>query len=313
MRCRNPCFKIKQVRTGILFVLLSLVFLTGCGQGLSDAAKTQAKAVKQDLNSTRNFIETQKKKYESLSGAPDFSAMAEYAAREKWDAAFANATATLTRAQAVYDKGLKVTIKQDKPEGETQALAQIKQVNSVIREAKNQAKTPFERASRIKAAMTGTRAMEASALSYADTILSKLQSLEQGPVAKAKEKFPGSEAKITARFAPFSKMADDTRTNTDIVKTQYTAHTAGNADYAAFVTAADAIGNAKETLSTDGPKFEKDLDQLYQSYTKILEDMKVDYSVTINRESWDERSDSYTPGIFVYSVQVSPMVFQALT
>ena len=117
-----------------------------------------------------------------LSASPDFSDMAEYAAREKWDTAFANAAATLTRAREVYDKGLKVTIQQDKPEDDARAQAQIKQVNSVIREAKDQAKRPFERAGRIKAAMTGTRAMETAALAWADTILSKVQSLEQGPV-----------------------------------------------------------------------------------------------------------------------------------
>ena len=313
MRHRNSCFKTERIYTGLIFFLLSLVFLTGCGQGLSDATKTQAKAVKQDLKSTQDFIEAQKKKYGSLSASPDFSAMTGYAAREKWDTAFDNATATLTRAQEVYDKGLKITIKQGKPEGEVQAQIQIKQVNSVIREAKAQAKEPFMRAGRIKAAMTGARAMETSALASADTILSKVQRLEQGPVAKAKEKFPASEAKITARFAPFSKMAEDTTANTDIVKFQYKAHTAGNADYAAFVTAADAVEQAKATLSKDGPIFEKALDQLYQSYTKILEDMKVEHFVTIYRESWDERSDAYNPRIFPYTVQVSPAVFQALT
>jgi len=313
MRRRNPCFKTEKIYTGLGFILLALVFLTGCGQGLSDATKTRAKAVKQDLKSTRDFIEAQKKKYDSLSASPDFSAMAAYAAREKWDTAFANATATLARAQAVYDKGLNLTIKQDKPEGEAQANVQIKQVNSVIQEAKNQAKSPFERVSRIKAAMTEPRAMETSALASADTILSKVQSLEQGPVAKAKEKFPGSAAKIMARFAPFSKMADDTKADTDIVKAQYQAHTAGNADYAAFVTAADAIEQANATLSKDGPKFEKDLDQLYQSYTKILEDMKVDYYVTIKRESWDDRSDYYNPAVASFVRQVSFATFQALT
>lgn len=313
MRGRIPCVKTEPIFTSVVLVLLALVFLTGCGQGLPDATKTQAKAVKQNLKVTQDFIEAQKKKYDRLSASPDFSAMAEYAAREKWNTAFANAGVTLTRAQKVYDKGLKVTIKQDKPEGEAQALAQVKQVNSVIREAKKQATAPFKRVSRIKSAMTGAQAMQKSALASADTILSKVQSLEQDPVVQAKEKFPGSEAKITARFAPFSKMADDTKANTDIVKSQYKAHTAGSADYAAFVTAADAIEQAKKTLSKDGPKFEKDLDRLYQSYTKILEDMKVEYYVNIHRESWDERSDYYNPGIFVYAAQVSPAVFQALT
>ena len=313
MKGRTPCVKIEQIFTSVVLVLLALVFLTGCGQGLSDAAKTQAKSVKQDLKSTQAFIDSQKKKYDRLSASPQFSAMAEYAAKEKWDMAFANAGATLIRAQKVYDKGLKVTLKQNKPEGEAQALVQIKQVNSVIREAKDQAISPFKRASRIKAAMTGAEAMEKSALASADTIVSKVQRLAQGPVVKAKETFPDSEAKIRARFAPFSKMADDTTANTDIVKSQYQAHTQGNANYAAFVTAADAIEQAKKTLSKDGPIFEKDLDQLYRSYTKILEDMKVDYYVNIHRESWDGRSDYYNPGIFVYTAQVSPAIFQVLT
>lgn len=313
MTGRHPRVKTEPIFTNVVFILLALVFLTGCGQGLSDATKTQAKAVKQDLESTRDFIEAQKKKYAGLSTSPDFSAMAEYAAREKWGRAFADAGATLARAQDLYDKGLNVTIKQDKPEGDVQALAQIKQVNSIIRDAKDQAKAPLERVSRITAAMNRTQAMERSALESADTILSKVQGLEQEPVAKAKEQFPASEAKITARFAPFVKMADNTKVNTDIVKTQYKAHTEGPADYAAFVTAADAIEEAKVTLSREAPKFEKDLDQLYQSYTKILEDMKVDYFVNIYRESWDERSDFYNPRIFAYTVQVSPAVFQALT
>ncbi|MGD9687517.1 MAG: hypothetical protein AB7U43_11155, partial [Desulfobacter sp.] len=221
MTGRHPRVKTEPIFTNVVFILLALVFLTGCGQGLSDATKTQAKAVKQDLESTRDFIEAQKKKYAGLSTSPDFSAMAEYAAREKWGRAFADAGATLARAQDLYDKGLNVTIKQDKPEGDVQALAQIKQVNSIIRDAKDQAKAPLERVSRITAAMNRTQAMERSALESADTILSKVQGLEQEPVAKAKEQFPASEAKITARFAPFVKMADDTKINTDIVKTQY--------------------------------------------------------------------------------------------
>ncbi len=304
--------KIEQICGGIVLVLLALVLLSGCGPGLSDATRTKAEAVKKDLDSTQAFIESQKKKYQGMSTSPDFSAMAGYASREKWDMAFPTAAATLARAREVYDKGLKVTMEQDKPEGETQARAQIRQVNSVVQEARNQAKMPFERISRITAAMTQTQAMETSALACSDTILSKVQSLEQGPVARAKESFPDSETQITARFAPFSKMADDTTANTDIVKAQYKAHTQGNADYAAFVTAADAIEQAKVTLSRTGPEFEKDLEQLYQSYTKILEDMRIDYFVNIYRESWDERTDSYNPRIVSYTRQVSPAVFQAL-
>ena len=313
MRRRRPhFFKAEKAVTGMILTLLALFFLTGCGQGLSDGTRRQAKAVKQDLKTTREFIDAQKKKYEGLAASKDFVALAGYAAKEKWDTAFAAAAATLDRAQQVYDKGLKATLKQNKPEGEAKALVQIKQVSAVIKEARDQARAPFERAGRIQAAMAGTQAMETSALAAAETILSTVQGLAQGPVARAREQFPGSDAKITARFAPFAKMADDTRANTQIVKAQYNAHTRGQADYAAFVTAADAVEQANTVLSTKGTEFEKDIDQLYESYTKVLEDMKIDYFVTVSRESWNERSDYYNPKISSYTRQVSPEVFQAL-
>lgn len=305
--------KIEPIVTRVVVLVLALAFLTGCGQGLSDAVKIQAKGVKQDLESTTGFIESQKKKYERLSASSDFSDLAEYAVKEKWDTAFADAGTTLARARDVYEKGLNVTLKQNKPEDEAQALAQIKQVSGVVREARAQATAPFERASRIKAAMTDAPAMEKSARASAEAILSKVQDLAQGPVAKAKETFPDSDAKIAARFAPFAKMADDAKVDIEIVSAQYQAHTQGRADYAAFVTAADSIEQAKTKLSKEGPKFENDLDLLYQSYTKILEDMKIDYYVNIHRESWDDGSDYYNPGTFVYTVQASPAVFQTLT
>ncbi len=297
---------------GLVLLIASLFLLTGCGQGLPDNIRQEATSVKKSLDTTRDYIKSQKDKYASTNASPKFSAMAPYAAKEKWDGAFDKASATLTRAKEVYDKGLGVTIKQNRPEGAAQAKAQIKQVNSVIQEAKSQAQAPFERISRIQAAMTGTQAMEKAALAASDTIMSTVAALDQGPVAKAREKFPDSLDKINARFAPFSKMADATRANVNVVKAQYEAHKAGNADYAAFVTAADAVEKARKDLTTDGPELEKDIDQLYQSYTKVLEDMKVDYFVTIKRESWDERSDYYNPVIASFTRQVSFDTFQAL-
>ena len=306
----------RHVRTAAIgfMVLLTAAFLAaGCGKGLPDNIKQKAKSVKKSLDTTQDYITSQKGKYSKTVSSGAFAALTAYAAKEKWEAAFDRAQTTLKRAREVYDKGLGATLKQNKPEGAAQATAQIKQVKSVLNEAKKQAQFPFDRMARIQAAMKNTDAMEKSALAASDTIVSKIASLEQGPVAKAKEKFPESVDKINARFSPFSKMTNDTQSNLTVVKAQYAAHKAGNADYAAFVTAADAIEQAKKDLATNGPKLEKDIDQLYQSYTKVLQDMKVDYFVTIKRESWDERSDYYNPVIASFTRQVSFATFQALT
>ncbi|MCG8689081.1 MAG: hypothetical protein MI892_29695 [Desulfobacterales bacterium] len=291
---------------------IALLSLAGCGGGLPDDIKTKAKSLTKGMDSTQTFIEDQQAKFTNLKSSPDFAPMARYADKENWAASFDQAKDTLSRAQGLYDKELAPILKQNKPDGAVQALVQINRINKVVQEAKKQAQIPFNRMDRIRTAMKEAPAMATAALASGKTILSGIQTIGTGPLIKAKEKFPDSAKLIDTRFAPFSKMETDTQKNMAVVETQSKAHKSGTADYAAFVTAVDAIARDKTRFKTDGPKLEKDLDQLYQSYTKVLQDMKEDYFVTIKRESWDERSDYYNPRFTSFTRQVSPATYQTL-
>jgi hypothetical protein len=233
--------------------------------------------------------------------------------KENWGQAFDQANTTLSRARGLYDTKLSPIIKKNDPQGEAQARAQIQRINKVIQEARQQAAAPFARMDRIRAAMTDTKSITTRAKAEGKSILSRVQALEAGPVEEARKKFPDSVSKIDARFARFSKMGTETQNHLGTIEKEYKAHTgSGRPDYAAFITSADAIARDKKAIETEGPELEKSLALLSQSYTKVLQDMKVDYFVTIKRESWDERSDSYNPRFATFQRQVTPAVYQTL-
>lgn len=292
---------------------LALLFLSGCGQGLPDAEKNSAKAVEKELKTAGKFIKDQQAKFDSMSGSEAFKPIAGYAQKENWAAAFDRAGSDLKRAQGLYDTDLAPIMKKNDPQDAVKARIQINRINKVIQEARDQTKAPFSRMDRIRTAMTQTQSVYVRAGNSGRTVMEKIQALDTGPVAEAREKFPDALSKIDARFSPFSKMEKQTQAHLTVLEKEYQAFGASKpVDYAAFITSADAMDASLKEMDTLAPELEKDIAQLYLSYTKVLQDMKEDYYVTVKRESWDERSDSYNPGFTTFQRKVSPAVFQTL-
>jgi len=292
---------------------LGLVFLSGCGEGLPDAVKDDAKSVEKGLKTAEKFIKEQQAKFNSLAKSKDFKPMDGYAQKENWAGAFERARADLKRAQELYNTDLGPIMKKNDPQGAIPAKAQINRINKVIQEARDQAKNPFTRMDRIRTAMNQTQSVYVRAGASGRTVMDKIQALDAGPVAEARKKFPDALSKIDDRFSPFSKMEKETQAHLAVLEKEYKAYGASEpVNYAAFITSADAMDAALKEMDTLGPALEKDIDQLYQSYTKVLQDMKEDYYVTVKRESWNENSDAYTPGFTTFQRQVTPAVFDTL-
>ncbi len=312
MSCPDP-MKPAQIIAILVIMGLAVAGLSGCGGGLPDAIKDDAKAVVDNLEKTGKHIKDQQSKFKSLASSDSFKPMAAYAKKENWSQTFDQAQATLSRGQGVYDTELKPLLKENNPDKAVAVRVQINRINKVIQEARQQAQEPFERMGRIRAAMKDTRKIYTRTGTSAKKILDRIQTLEAGPVAEALEKFADSASKINARVAPLAKMSQNTTSNLAVVKKEYKVHKeSGKADYAAFITAADTVAGDQKTLATEGPELEKDIGLLYQSYTKVLQDMKIDYFVTVKRESWDDRSDYYNPGFATFTRNVTPATYQAL-
>lgn len=312
---RKTNLPIPAVLTPALLFLGLLVFsLSGCGGGLPDAIIDEARELQRSLSLATNFIRDQRQKFEKLEGSNTFKSLAPYSQKENWTGEFDRADATLSRAGGLYDTELAPLLKADNPDGAVQVKIQINRISKVIQSAKEASLEPFKRMERLRAAMKAPKALYDQAISDADTILSTVQTLEKGPAAKAVEKFPDTAAAINARVAPLVKLGEETAADRRAVDAAYKAYKRNdNPDFASFVDNADAIAAARTRMNQDAPRLEADLNKLYQSYTKVLQDMKMDLYVTIKRESWDEGSDYYHPGFATFTRQISPAAYQALT
>jgi hypothetical protein len=312
-RSRPALSRQTQIIATLIIIGLAVAGLSGCGGGLPDAIKDDAKAVAQSLEKTGKHIKDQQDKFKSLASSAGFKPMTGYAEKENWAQAFDQARTTLSRAQGLYDTELKPLLKENNPEKAVAVQVQINRIKKVIQEARVKAQAPFDRMDRIRTAMKDTRNIYTRTGTGAKKILTGIRTLEAGPVSEALEKFPDSASQINARVAPLTKMGQNTTTNLAVVEKEYKTHkSSGNTNYAAFITAADTIAEDQKTFATAGPELEKDLDLLYQSYTKVLQDMKVDHYVIVKRESWDDRIDYYDPGIVTFERFVTPATYQEI-
>lgn len=298
----------------IFLLIFSVVCLWGCGPRLPDSLVADAEATRESLASTEKFIREQETKYQGMIRADTPGPLAAYAGKENWQDSFRLAHVTLSRARELYGAELAPMLKADNPDQAAQIKIQVNRINKEIGSARDEARAPFRRMDRLRSTLKAPKAVYTRAIADADHIRSAVQSLETGPVSRALEKFPASAAKISARIAPVAQLVKEAADGRQKVETAYQQYTGtGKADFAAMLNGADAIAGARNTLDAEIPRLKTDLDQLYRSYTKVLQDMKADYYVTVKRESWDEGSNHYTPGFASFTRQVSPAVYRTLT
>ena len=296
-------------------LVMSLLFmgLTGCGKGLPDDVKKKAKAVPNAIEAAQEDIERSQKQFASLKGSEKFKPVAIYDQREDWDQLFAKANQELTRARDLNKTELAPLVKKNDPETAAQVVTQTDRIRQVIQAAGQQAKSPINRFLRISDALENTDEIYSKSENLGQKIATQINTLENAPVAKARNTFPDSLGKIDTRFAPFIKIDQNTKTRLHLLNQEYAAYTAkGNPDFAAFIDNADGISDNFKTLEETRPVFERELAQLYESYTKVLQDMKADFFVTIKRESWNENSDYYDPRFATFQRKVTPSVYEAL-
>lgn len=298
-------------RAGIL--ILCLAFLAGCGAGLPDNIRDAAKQIPKEIDTAGQQIQKRQDQYARLKADPAYKRFERFAKKENWDGKFQAAAATITRAETLYDAELNPLIKKNDPNSAMAVSKQIKRIRTVIQEGLELARYPSQRYARLSDTVRDMAALRKTAMDQANLVTRAVDRLATGPVAKARADFPDSTPAIDKRFAPFTRKKSDTQAYAQTIDAIYKDHQGGGeADYAAFVDKADAISGFAATMPGDSDKLEKDLDKLYQSYTKVLQDMKADLYVTIRRESWDERSDYYNPRTVNFRRQVDPVTFENL-
>ncbi len=296
---------------GLLFIGLSL---TGCGEGIPKGIKQKAKNIPATIKTAADSIAQEQKKYKKLTGSAPFKPIAPFAKKENWPDKFVSANQMLDRATDLFKKDLEPLLKKNKPESVPQIQKQIHRITRVIHDARVLSQAPAMRFKNISHAIANADQFSSDAKNRTQKIHAIVGRLQSDLFTKALADFPDNKAGINARLAPFLDVDRQSGTHLKIVDKQYRLLKAGsNTDYAAFTDSGMAIAKNLEETKKLSETTQQEIGQLYLSYTKVLKDMKVNYQVTIKRESWNENSDFYDPAFTSFTREVPPDVFDALT
>ena len=174
--------------------------------------------------------------------------------------------------------------------------------------------SPALRFTRIQNAIANMASYRADAGDHARQIREITRQLESNPFEKAFADFPDNKDGLNARMAPFLELEERAGHHLEVIDTVFHEHQTGaDPNYAAFTDSAAELTRGLETARQLRTATEKEVEQLYTSYSKILKDMKVVYRVTIKRESWDERSDYYNPSFATFQRDVSAAAYDTIT
>jgi len=302
---------------GVLALLTlfgALVFLTGCGEGLPKELRKEAESLPGIIKTGFSLVDQHKEKYEGQTSPSDFKSLERFSVKENWPSKFQQAKDELNRAKDVYDKDLSPLIKKNTPELAPEVQKQTARVKQILKDAEDLYRYPSSRFLRILETQKNAGSFHSKAKTDAGAIQEIAARIKEGPVAKGLTDFPDSAGKINSRFAPLSKLSEESPNHLGRVKAEYERHTSGTeADYTVFSDSAKALSTGFEEIKALETNLTKDLAGLYSSYTKILKDMKEEYVVTIKRESWDENAEYDNPVVVTFQREVSPELYDILT
>ncbi|MCP4693662.1 MAG: hypothetical protein GY859_36845, partial [Desulfobacterales bacterium] len=225
-----------------------------------------------------------------------------YAGRERWEDRFTEAEDELTRArEEIFDKSIKRLLDLNDEKKATKLKMEISRVDRAIKTAIKKAREPKARMAELVRVKEDAPELVDAAAAAMGEINAIIEPLENEFIPRAKEDYENRAKDIDGRFAPLKKLERDAAKALITARHQLGIHQADqSADYAALGDSAKLIhANLKKLLKSD-KAYRSKINELYQSYTKILEDMRIDYFVTVKRESWDEHSDYYHPVIHTY-------------
>jgi hypothetical protein len=129
---------------------------------------------------------------------------------------------------------------------------------------------------------------------------------------QSKVDFPKRADDISAKHSPFLKQQREAELRLTEAEEELKNHKAGEfTDYAKLGDGTSEVAKAAAWTKAEEAKFRSKIGELYKSYAKIIEDMRVDYYVSIGRVSWDEYYDYPTENSVIYDpVKVGEDVYE---
>lgn len=316
---------MKRMRVPVLWLLyvVTAFFFLSCG--LPGELKKQAKQKSGQIEKARKTVEEQKTRFSKFKESEKFGFFKVYAEREDWEASFQEAQDELKRAtDEILNHKVAALLSENKKEKATHLRGELARIDRIIKASIQKSKEPVLRMAELERIQKEAPELVRASENYMEDINRIIKPLETDLVPQAQKDFPERAEDINKRFAPLKKLQRDADAGLKMAQTQLNLHeTVKSADYAILGDKTKLIHSNHNRLKADEKKYRSQVNQLYQSYTKLLADMRIDYYIQVGRVSWDEGSDwnternyIYQPSkveekVYVYFVKLNPNIVPA--
>lgn len=296
----------------LLLVGVGVVTLVGCGAGLPGELVSQAKEIPKSADATQLEVDKDRSDFSSFQQTDEYvSFLKRYSERENWEEKFNQATRELANAKKTYVDLAEPLLKKNKPELVQELTDLIRKLKERMKDARAIARSPSERAAFLSDARKNTQKLVAQAEEDNASIKDVIRSIEI-KARKAQKDYEAKREDIDGRLAPFTKWEQEADEGLKVATVEL-AKDETERDYALLADGATLNGVNLEKASKQGEILGGKLDELYDSFSRILEDQKADYFVSIVRESWNEALDGGQRQYKYPAILVDGEVYEVLT
>ncbi len=284
----------------LLCVLLVITIGSVLGCGLSKETKSAIKIMPQRIADMKTSVKKSQDQYAALKNKSDFTFFAPYSKREEWDNWYTQANTEITHAESIYKDRITPLRKRNKKNEQAKALKEINAFNTAIRAALNKSKLVHQRMDELQRYKKDAPKILLNAQNDISSI-NKIMDPLTAFINKAKEDYPKRESDIAKNLSPLQKTHRDAQEQLEIAQTELENHNSGKlTDYAKLGDGGKFVTAGFKDLTNRDKALRSKINELYKSYTKILEDMREEFYVQIGRTSWDSYSDWNTDTDYVY-------------
>lgn len=271
----------------IALIACALFLLSACG-GLPGNAKREARDITKTVEAVEAEIVAAEKAFAGYrTQDPE---IAGYLAREKASTAFSQARAEKARAAGIYQKEIKPILDRNDREEQPKLVAATKRANTAIRQSRAIAAKPGQRFKRLTEAkrQSGPWPEQAKRLSAAAKTDHEAST---ALVARYQKSYPTRRDAIATRYGQGESLIASVNLGAATVAAQAANKAAAKPiDYAAFADGHTAVVDGSAKIGKLRQQLTRDLPSLDRSYSKILSDMKAEYTVCASRTSWYENT-----------------------
>lgn len=307
-----------------LVAVLFVLALAGC-DSLPNDVEQQASRIDRGITSLEETLTSRRADYNAMQNdSEQWTFFQPYAEREDWATTFDEVEADLARLRDRYDSEVTPILEADKSDDAERLQTVLDSIAANFDPTRDRMNAVNARMALLQEGYENAPTWITEARSFVEQIEAAVASV-QSDREQAKADFPDRADAIDERFRVgngteegdypgLGNLQADAVAALATVEAEFAKHEAGqDADYAAF---ADAYATTRDNAAAAvlaAEAYAADLQSLYEEYTTVLRDMKIEYVVEIGRSVWNSGSDARYPDATYPATTISQDSYEYLT